>query len=225
MAVSFDLDDTLWPVAPAIEQAERGLHDFLREHCPRIAAELDCQAISDHRQRIAEQHPHLAHDFTAMRQHSLEQLMDRYEYPRSMAVRALDAFSVLRNTVSLFEEVIEVLTALKSRYTLVSITNGNACPRQTGVHQWLDWVMPAREAGVAKPHPAIFARAVERLGCLPEQVVHVGDHRQHDVTGAARAGMQAVWLDRQQTGRAHRDAVAIISSLRQLPDLLQTLAR
>ena len=37
LALSLDLDDTLWPIWPSIERAERALDAFLREHCPRTA--------------------------------------------------------------------------------------------------------------------------------------------------------------------------------------------
>ena len=37
-AISLDLDDTLWPVWPTIERAERALHDWLQRHAPRSVA-------------------------------------------------------------------------------------------------------------------------------------------------------------------------------------------
>ena len=36
-AILFDLDDTLWPIAPVILQAEDSLFAWLREHAPRVA--------------------------------------------------------------------------------------------------------------------------------------------------------------------------------------------
>ena len=32
-AISIDLDDTLWPIWPVIERAEKALHDWLAAHC------------------------------------------------------------------------------------------------------------------------------------------------------------------------------------------------
>ena len=37
-AISIDLDDTLWPIWPTIERAEKALHDWLAEHAPMAAA-------------------------------------------------------------------------------------------------------------------------------------------------------------------------------------------
>ena len=37
-AISLDLDDTLWPVWPTIERAEKALHQWLVEYAPMAAA-------------------------------------------------------------------------------------------------------------------------------------------------------------------------------------------
>ncbi|HSH89356.1 MAG TPA: HAD family hydrolase, partial [Ramlibacter sp.] len=31
-AISLDLDDTLWPIWPTIEKAEKSLHDWMVDH-------------------------------------------------------------------------------------------------------------------------------------------------------------------------------------------------
>ena len=36
--ISFDLDDTLWPIWPTIERAEKALLDWLGAHAPMAAA-------------------------------------------------------------------------------------------------------------------------------------------------------------------------------------------
>jgi HAD superfamily hydrolase (TIGR01509 family) len=50
-------------------------------------------------------------------------------------------------------------------------------------------VVTSAEAGAAKPDPAIFTLALERLGVAPERALHVGDSPA-DETGAAAAGMR-----------------------------------
>ena len=42
-ALTLDLDDTLWPVWPAIERAEAVLHDWLKAHAPATAAAFDTE--------------------------------------------------------------------------------------------------------------------------------------------------------------------------------------
>jgi putative hydrolase of the HAD superfamily len=44
-----------------------------------------------------------------------------------------------------------------------------------------------------KPHPAIFAATLERLGTEPARTLMVGDRMIDDVAGGQRAGMRGVW--------------------------------
>jgi HAD superfamily hydrolase (TIGR01549 family) len=50
-------------------------------------------------------------------------------------------------------------------------------------------VVTSAEAGAAKPDPAVFRLALERLGVAPERALHVGDSPS-DERGAAEAGMR-----------------------------------
>jgi HAD superfamily hydrolase (TIGR01509 family) len=57
-------------------------------------------------------------------------------------------------------------------------------------------VVVSQRVGTIKPHPAIFAVALEELGRpRPESVLHVGDDWAADVVGAKRAGWRAAYLD------------------------------
>ena len=50
-------------------------------------------------------------------------------------------------------------------------------------------VVTSAEAGVSKPHPAIFSHALERLGVDAERTLHIGDTPATDEAGAAAAGL------------------------------------
>ncbi len=68
---------------------------------------------------------------------------------------------------------------------------------QLGVAQRLDVALFSSEVGRRKPDPAIFERALERLGVEPGRTLFVGDTLATDVAGAAALGMhtcQAVWF-------------------------------
>ena len=53
----------------------------------------------------------------------------------------------------------------------------------------VDTVVTSADAGAAKPEPAIFLLALDRLGVRPERALHVGDE-QVDEQGAQAAGMR-----------------------------------
>ncbi|MBI2918278.1 MAG: HAD-IA family hydrolase [Chloroflexi bacterium] len=68
--------------------------------------------------------------------------------------------------------------------------------QELGLAPYLDFMVTSQEAGVEKPHPAIFQAALARAGVAPAQAIHVGDQYQSDVVGARAAGMQPLLLDR-----------------------------
>jgi putative hydrolase of the HAD superfamily len=54
----------------------------------------------------------------------------------------------------------------------------------------------AISAGAAKPDARIFSELLRAAGVPAGEVMHIGDDPLTDVSGAARAGLQAVWLNR-----------------------------
>jgi putative hydrolase of the HAD superfamily len=75
----------------------------------------------------------------------------------------------------------------------------------------VDAVVISAELGVAKPDPAIFRAALERLGAKASDAVHVGDSVEHDVAGARAAGLEAVFVARN--GARAPDGVRVVASL------------
>jgi putative hydrolase of the HAD superfamily len=74
-------------------------------------------------------------------------------------------------------------------------------------------VLTSAEEGVAKPAPALFLRALARLGDPdPAAVVHCGDDLRADVEGARAAGLQAVLVDREG-GAGAPAGVRVVRSL------------
>jgi 2-haloalkanoic acid dehalogenase type II len=58
----------------------------------------------------------------------------------------------------------------------------------------LDSITTSEEVGKAKPHRAIFQRALSKARCLPHEAVHVGDSAEKDAAGAKGAGMRAILI-------------------------------
>jgi putative hydrolase of the HAD superfamily len=85
---------------------------------------------------------------------------------------------------------------------------------RTGLQPLVDAVVISAEVGVAKPDPAIFRAALERLGARAEDALHVGDSVEHDVAGARAAGLDAVLVARN--GAAAPDGVRAVRSLAEL---------
>lgn len=198
-ALTLDLDDTLWPVAPVIERAEQRLHEWLLAHAPLTAARFSIDAMRRWRAEVGRLEPGLAHDLTAQRRLSIERALTHCGEDPALADAAFDFFMAERHRVELYDDVLPALERLARRYPLLALSNGNADVSRLEVGKCFVGRVAAREAGVAKPDRRIFHVACEALALAPGQVLHVGDDWQLDVLGARAAGLHSAWV--------HRDAV------------------
>jgi hypothetical protein len=69
--ISFDLDDTLWPVGPVIAAAEAALFDWLAAHYPRTVRGHTLGSMRAMRTRLAARFPERSHDLTFLRRRAL----------------------------------------------------------------------------------------------------------------------------------------------------------
>jgi putative hydrolase of the HAD superfamily len=124
-----------------------------------------------------------------------------------------------------FDDVLPALAALTAAdagLALGVITNGEGEPQRAklaaiGLTERFPVVVCSGEAGLAKPDPAIFLLACERLGVDPGATAYVGDRLDLDAEGAVAAGLRGIWLDRAGGGGA---AVPTIATLHDLPAAL-----
>ena len=101
----------------------------------------------------------------------------------------------------LYDEVPGVLRQLASAgIRLGLISNSHRCLASFQSHFELRGLIAATvsssEHGLMKPHPSIFAAALQLVNVPAADAVMVGDSVRQDVDGALRAGMRAVLLHR-----------------------------
>jgi putative hydrolase of the HAD superfamily len=58
-----------------------------------------------------------------------------------------------------------------------------------------DRVVISAAVGYRKPAKQFFDAVVKAAGCAPEEILHVGDHRENDYEGAIAAGLNAMLFD------------------------------
>lgn len=192
----FDLDDTLWPCMPTIEYAEQAIYDWLERHKPHISQRYSIEQLREKRKQLIHQQPDLLNDLSEARRVHLRQLAAEFNDSDDWIETAFEVFYQARQKVEFYPDVIPVLTRLRTHYRLVALTNGNAHISQTGLQPFFEFQVSAADVQAAKPHPAMFERAMQRAGVGPEQTLHIGDHPRHDIRGARNAGIQAAWLRR-----------------------------
>lgn len=197
LALSFDLDDTLWPIWPTIERAERVLHGWLGQHAPATAARFDAAGLRALRNAVGERHPEWGHDLSRMRLESLREALVLAGDDPSLAEGGFVVFFEARQQVTLYADARDALHRLAARFPLIAVTNGNSELTRVGLDTLFRDSLSAIRFGVGKPDPRIFLAACERLGAAPGRVLHIGDDLMLDVNGALGAGLQAVWLRRE----------------------------
>ena len=198
VAISLDLDDTLWPIWPSIERAEQALDAFLRANCPRTAEAFPVHRMRRLREEVAAEHPQYAHDFTHQRKLSLQRALQLAGDDEVHAEPAFAAFHATRNQVDFYPDALDALRRIAARRPVAALTNGNADLALIGIDAHFHCFVRAREQGHAKPDAPIFHAACERLGVAPADVLHVGDDPLLDVHGAHRAGMRTCWINRRE---------------------------
>lgn len=196
--IAFDLDDTLWPCMPTIEYAEETLYNWLAQNFPRITNRYSPVDLIAIRREFMLQDERFAIDLTLLRHEFLKMLAREADYdPDPVSEEGFNIFYEARQQVSFYDDVFPCLERLKSRYRLGSISNGNASVEKVGLGHLFEHSVSASELKVAKPDRLIFHDLVERFGVTAERVLYVGDHPEYDVVAPRDAGLQAVWINRE----------------------------
>ena len=196
LALTLDLDDTLWPVLPALERADQAVDAWLQQHHPEVARAWPIEAMRELRARVAAERLDLAHDFTTQRQLTLEHAFASCGITEAPVAALWEIYFAERNSVELYPDSLPALRRITARWPLASLTNGNADLQRIGIHAHFSHHICARDSGVAKPDPRIFRAAAALLGVAPGQILHVGDDPLMDVVGAREAGLRTAWINR-----------------------------
>lgn len=98
------------------------------------------------------------------------------------------------------EEALKTLEA--AGVEMITLTNGTeentrALLEEAGLTGYFAAVVTVAEVEAYKPHPVVYARAVEVLGRPKAEVTMIATHA-WDVVGARSAGLGAIWIDRTE---------------------------
>jgi HAD superfamily hydrolase (TIGR01549 family) len=127
----------------------------------------------------------------------------------------------------------ETVSALSNRYKLAVITNGGkeqteSILERKGLlkHIPRSHIFASTEIGLSKPNPLLFQHALKTMGAKPAQTVVVGNSWRHDIYGATRAGIDAVWLNstnpkKISQRRVGKERVFLIRKFEQLRTLFR----
>ncbi|MEU8003188.1 HAD family hydrolase [Catellatospora sp. NPDC049111] len=215
--VAFDADDTLVDIRTAVTAGLSAVTAAVAD--PALTLELFAADAEDHWTLLADRP---ARDIRAA---AMRHTLARAGRERELD-RWLELFFEVRFANSRpFDGVAAVLDKLSRDYRLGYATNANSLAARCGLGGRFAFELYALENGVPKkPARGFFDAVLAAASAQPHEVVYVGDSYDHDVAGAAGAGLRTVWLNRSGApapGPVRADVV--ITDLTELPDAVASL--
>lgn len=134
---------------------------------------------------------------------------------------------ILGRQTTLLAGAEKFLRSLPGCLRLLLITNGLAevqVPRfaASTIRDCFSEIVISGEIGLAKPDPAIFDFAFERIGRPPkERVLMIGDNLASDILGGADYGIDTCWYNPRGLSNGHR--VVPTFEIRELGELLEII--
>jgi putative hydrolase of the HAD superfamily len=232
--VLFDLDDTLFAHRQAVTRA------ITAHRSPSGQDNRSDSAEADRWRSLEEIHYHryLAGEISFQGQRRARARDFAASYGQELEVdAAADAwFDGYRERYEaawmLHDDAIDCLARIRASGARVGIiTNGELTFQRDKIDRvalapLIDDLVASGDVGIAKPDRRIFEIACARLAVDTSHAVYVGDRLETDAIGAARAGLQGVWLNRAEVvtaaeaAAAEASGVCIIRSLDELVELL-----
>tara|TARA_Y100000768_G_C23941833_1_gene665502 strand:- start:21 stop:752 length:732 start_codon:yes stop_codon:yes gene_type:complete len=226
-SISFDLDDTLWPLMPTILEAEKNSRDWIEKNYPGAISCLSREISMEIRDKLLREDPSMINRLSEMREKIFLEAGIRSGYSHEeSSIMANEAFRIFfegRNKVNFYEGVIETLDLLKSNYSLGVITNGNADLEMIGISDYFDYILTPAELNTHKPDPLMFEAAVKATGLKAGEICHVGDHPINDVKASYEFGNKSIWFKENGKELDLDIEVPYFSHWRDLPGLLENI--
>ena len=195
-ALVFDLDDTLWPIAPTIHRAEKAMVEWIAGNVPDVARRWDVNTLKLLRASLIAANPALRNDVMALRRGTIFAAFEECGGSATQAEQAFEVFRAARQKVEFYADALPALERLARHFRLGVISNGFADVHAVGIGHHFESVVSAHEVGVSKPDPRIYAASITHMRLAPQQMLYVGDDPENDIVGPRRAGLRAAWINR-----------------------------
>lgn len=222
--ISFDVDGTLWDFDGAMRYALRQSLQELGQRHPEAVSLLNVERMIEIRDQTHESLRGMVTDLERVRLESFRRSLESVGRPDDgLALRLCMTYFERRDSKRIpFPDVIPSIDALKDRYKLGILSNGNTCPKLLGLGESFEFiVMSPDHNGIEKPDPRLFEIALSEANCTPEELLHVGDSEESDVLGAKHIGVKSVWVNREGHSSVSGTAADFqVSSLIELKDIL-----
>lgn len=220
--VIFDLDNTLWDFETNSRDALAELYVDLNLNAEFSVFHRNYVEINYRYWRDYEHGKITKHDLRYGRFYDAFETIGYGDRKRidEVADRYLD---ISPDKTIVFDGTYEILDFLKPKYNLAIITNGfsevvTRKVRNCRFDTYFDLIQTSEEAGVQKPHPAIFEKVMQHFNVNANESVMIGDNLLTDIAGAKGVNMRHVLFDPKNEHEGYAEEKII--NLLQLKSLL-----
>ncbi|WP_328854744.1 HAD family hydrolase [Microbispora hainanensis] len=219
-ALTFDGDGTLWNFESAMSLALEDAARLLRASgVGRPDGPVIARWLREVRDSVARLDAYRGQSMEKIRLASFETALTHCGHADPKLARDVHGVYMRARWARLraYDDVPGSLAALRSRYRLALVTNGNTHPHRVGLDGLFETVVVAAECGLHKPDPEIYRFTVDRLRLDACDVLHVGDDPVEDVIAGRRAGLDTAWINRDGREWPHDEAPpVVVADLREL---------
>jgi putative hydrolase of the HAD superfamily len=219
-AVIFDIDDTLYSYKQANERAMERMKLFVMMELgiPMKEFEQDCHRLMQEQRQICGNNAG-CHS-RAIR---FQRMMEERGLPLRYGAQLNDLYwEIMMDEMTPAEGAAQLLDGLRERGIRLGVGSDMTADWQIKkldklkLLDKLDFIVTSEEAGVEKPELKLFQLCAKKAGCAMEECLFVGDNLKKDVLGALNAGMDAVWVQPEESLRAEHPNVKSVSALKEL---------
>jgi putative hydrolase of the HAD superfamily len=219
-AVIFDIDDTLYSYKQANERAMERMKLFVMMELgiPMKEFEQDCHRLMQEQRQICGNNAG-CHS-RAIR---FQRMMEERGLPLRYGAQLNDLYwEIMMDEMTPAEGAAQLLDGLRERGIRLGVGSDMTADWQIKkldklkLLDKLDFIVTSEEAGVSKPELKLFQLCAKKAGCAMEECLFVGDNLKKDVLGALNAGMDAVWVQPEESLRAEHPNVKSVSALKEL---------
>ncbi|MCD6327116.1 HAD family hydrolase [bacterium] len=230
--IFFDLDGTLTDYERSVDYAMTKIWEIIRDKCPLdleefLQGQWDFLAEMEEKESAGEIPRNFLKDRRIRTETFLKRLSPSLIDDFDDAGKTYSRFR--REGVRLFSGTKEALSALRKRYALGVITEGNGQTQraqltEAGIIDLFEYIVISDEVGLHKPDIALPLKACEIASVSPNEAALVGDRIDWDILPANEAGMLTILSRQQRHYRINEvgcsEAAFIISDFHELLKIL-----
>ncbi|WP_395767613.1 YjjG family noncanonical pyrimidine nucleotidase [Aquirufa sp.] len=223
-AIFFDWDHTLWDHdRNAAEVIQELLHELNIQQAKSHPTEVVWETFQKINNALWDDYQHGRITQLDLRTTRFERFFDALSLHGDIPLFSKLYMERTPRKTNLLPGAYEVIETLSATYPLYVLTNGfddiqHVKISGVGMSHFFERIITSDVAGCKKPAADFFNFALRTAGCLPEEVVMVGDHPIIDIEAAEAVGISAIHL---QVSHGESPARIRIGDLRELLDLFE----